>query len=111
MNCSKFSEFVLREHFKRDFQFPQSKGSIFNQSKQIRDNLPKFADRTDNPKEGDLVLMHGLRRMCHVGIYVNIKGISYVLHCEASMKTSALHRFDYLMSFGYSVEGVYAWRE
>lgn len=111
MNCSQFSEFVLRDHFKRDFKFPQSKGSIFNQSKQIRDNIPKFADRTDKPQDGDLVLMHGLRRMCHVGIYVNIKGIEYVLHCESRLKSAALHRFNDLFQFGFSVEGVYSWRE
>lgn len=111
MNCSKFSEHVLRKQFNRDYKFPQSEGSIFNQSKQIRDNLPKFADKTENPKDGDLVLMHGLRRMCHVGIYVNIGGVGYVLHCESSMKCSALHRLDRLMIFGYSVEGFYTWRE
>lgn len=111
MNCSKFAEYVLNLHFKRNFSFPQSEGSIFNQSKQIRDNVPKFADRTETPKDGDLVLMHGLRRMCHVGIYVEIKGIAYVLHCESSMKCSALHRLDRLMTFGYSVEGIYTWRE
>lgn len=111
MNCSKFAEFVLRDHFKREFTFPQSKGSIFNQSKQIRDNIPKFAKKTESPKDGDLVLMHGLRRMCHVGLYVNINGIDYVLHCESKMTCSALHRFRDLTTMGFSVEGVYSWLE
>ena len=111
MNCSAFSEYVLRDHFGREFNFPKSHGSIFNQSKQIRDNLPRFAEKTSSPKDGDLVLMHGLRRMCHVGIYVRIKGADYVLHCESKMTCSALHRFRDLPMIGFSVEGVYSWLE
>jgi len=110
MNCSKFVEHVLRDHFKRDYTFPQSEGSLFNQSIQIKENLPKFCYKTNDPAEGDLVLMHGARRMCHVGVYLKIKDIEYVLHSESSMKCSALHKFKDLKFFGYSVEGVYTWQ-
>jgi len=111
MNCSKFVEHVLRDHFKKDYEFPQSQGSLFNQSQQIRDNLPKFCKRTQEYKDGDLVLMHGLRMMCHVGLYVGIRGTDYVLHCESSMKTSALHRFIDISRYGYTIQGVYEWLE
>lgn len=111
MNCSEFVEMVQRIKFGREFEFPQSQGSIFNQSHQIKTSLPQFAEKTLSPVEGDLVLMHGIRRMCHVGVYVEIKGAQYVLHCEKRVTSSALHRFSDLMKFGYNVEGVYRWLE
>lgn len=111
MNCSKFVEYVLRDHFKINYQFPQSQGSVFNQSQQIKDHLPKFCYKTDSPKDGDLVLMHGRRRMCHVGMYVKIGRSGYVLHTESSMKTAALHKISNVFFNGYTVEGVYTWRK
>ena len=109
MNCSKFVEHVLREQFGIDYRFPQSQGSLFNQSKQIRDSMPSFCERTEYPKDGDMVLMHGRRMMCHVGIYVKIGITEYVLHTESSMKTAALHPIKKLILFGYTVEGFYKW--
>lgn len=109
MNCSKFVEHVLREQFKIEYSFPQSQGSLFNQSQQIRDAMPSFCERTDEPKDGDMILMHGRRRMCHVGVYVKIGITEFVLHTESSMKTAALHPLNKLIVFGYTVEGFYKW--
>lgn len=109
-NCSKFVEHVLRTQFGIDYNFPQSEGTLFKQSQMIKDYLPFYCEKTENPEEGDLVLMHGKRRMCHVGIFVPIKRSKYVLHSEVRMGTSALHNFNLLAGFGYSVEGVYKWR-
>ena len=109
MNCSEFASHVLKDHFKKNYNFPQSEGSIFNQSAQIKESLPKFAYKTDTPKEGDLILMHGRRRMCHVGIAVKIGRSWYVLHTESSMKTAALHQINKVFFNGYTVEGFYTW--
>lgn len=111
MNCSKFAEYVLRDHFKIDYSFPQSEGSIFNQSKQIKENIPLFCEPATDPKDGDLVLMHGIRMMCHVGLYVKLRHLPHVIHCESSIKTSALHRFSDLPMYGFTVAGVYTWRK
>lgn len=109
MNCSKFVEHVLRNEFQKDFIFPQSEGSIFNQSLQIKNQVPKFTIEAVDPKDGDLVLMHGLRRLCHVGMFVKINRERYVLHTEQRMKTAALHKFRDLPLFGYTIEGIYTW--
>jgi len=109
MNCSKFVEHVLRDRFGIEYSFPQSEGSLFNQSQQIRDAMPSFCERTDAPKDGDMVLMHGKRLMCHVGIYVRIGYKAYVLHTESSLATAALHPINELKNFGYQVEGFYKW--
>lgn len=109
MNCSKFVEHVLRDHFKRDYSFPQSEGSLFNQSKQIKESVPTFAEKTDEPKDGDLVLMNGKRMLCHVGLYLKIGREGYVFHTESSKKTALLHRLKDVTGYGYSVEGIYSW--
>lgn len=109
MNCAQFVEFVLKDHFKIDYKLPQAEGSLFHQSEQIRVSLPSYAKKTDKPKTGDLVLMHGRRRMCHIGLYVEHKKAQYVLHTEASLRSATLHRFSDLLMSGYSVEGIYSW--
>lgn len=109
MNCSQFVEHVLREKFDIDYQFPQSSGNVFEQSNLIKKSVPLFAKKTDVPNEGDLVLMNGTRRLCHVGIYVNIKKRKYVFHTESTMKTAALHEIKDLPLYGYSLNGFYTW--
>lgn len=113
MHCSAFAEYVLKDKFNIDFKFPQSEGTIFNQSEQIKKHIPEFSyypEKTDSPKDGDLVLMHGKRLMCHVGLYVEIKGIGYVLHSESSIGCACLHKINQIKLYGYSVEGIYRWR-
>lgn len=110
MRCSEFVEFVLRDHFKREFSFPKPEGTVFKQSHQIKENVPLFCVKTDKPQTGDLVLMHGIRMMCHVGLYVDIKGTGHVLHTEAKLRTAALQNLKHLFHIGYTVEGFYTWR-
>lgn len=111
-NCSKFCEYILRDRFNIIYDFPQTTGTIFAQSELLKKEIPVYSDfpnKTDDPKDGDLVVMNGLRLLCHIGLYVEIKGIRYVLHSESSIKCSALHKFDDLKGYGYSIEGVYKW--
>lgn len=110
MNCAEFVEHVLREQFGRHYKFPQSRGSLFIQSKQLRECVPQYCEKTDSPIDGDLVLLHGLRMMCHVGIFVKIGRTQYILHTERKFKTAALHELNKIIYFGYSVEGFYKWR-
>lgn len=107
--CSAFVEKVLREQFQIDYTFPQSNGSVFDQSNQIKTHLPLFCEKTEKPKDGDLILMHGLRRLCHVGMYLKIGRKEYVFHTELRMKTVSLHELKDVFKYGYSVEGFYAW--
>lgn len=111
MNCSKFVEHVMRDHFKIDYKFPQSVGSLFNQSAQLKYHMKDFTVKTETPKEGDVVLMNGLRRMCHIGMYIKIGRTEYVLHSEKNFGTAALHKLREIGQFGYHVEGYYTWAE
>lgn len=109
-NCSQFVEHVLKDHFNINFNFPQSSGNVFEQSNQIKENVPIFAEKTDTPKEGDLIVMNGVRRLQHVGLLVIIKNRKYVLHTEARLKTARLQDLSFLSVHGYTVEGFYKWR-
>lgn len=108
-NCSQFVEYVLRDHFGRDYKFPQSKGNVFEQSNQLKESIPHFAKRTEEPQTGDLILMNGIRRLCHVGLLIIIGGHKFVLHTEARLKTARLQDLASLPYHGYTVEGFYRW--
>lgn len=109
MNCAEFVEFILRDHFKIDYSFPQSKGSVFEQSNLIKKSIPEFTVKTDTPKEGDLVLMNGVRSLCHIGLYVPLKLENFVFHTESRLISATLQNVKDLTSYGYSVEGFYTW--
>ena len=47
MNCSKFVEHVLRNQFGINYSFPQSEGSLFNQSQQNDENILLINDPTN----------------------------------------------------------------
>lgn len=110
MNCSKFVEHVLRDHFKIEYTFPQSEGSLFNQSNQLKENIPLFAYPVETPVEGDMVVMHGARRLCHIGMFVPVGLKKCVLHSEARLKRAALHEIKNLHKYGYTLGGFYSWR-
>ena len=109
MNCAEFVEHVQRVQFNRDFKFPQSKGSLFLETQQIKEEIPKYVEETKTPKDGDLVLMHGQRLMCHIGVYVRIGWSEYVLHTEGRIKVSSLHRIQDLNLYGYKLARFYRW--
>lgn len=113
MNCSSFVEHLLRDHFKKEFTFPQSEGSLFNQSAQIKKSVPSFCfsklENIELADDGDLVLMHGIRNLCHVGMFVRISSAWFILHCEKRMGRAALHKESDLFRYGYRVEGIYKW--
>lgn len=114
MNCAEFVEHVLREQFGINYSFPQSGGSFFKESQQIREEVPNYcykAGEGDIVEEGDLVLMHGKRRMCHVGLFVKDGRRDCVLHTERSKGCSMLHEIRDLSRYGFSVEGFYKWRK
>lgn len=111
MNCAQFVEYVLQDHFKIYFRLPQTRNTISENKELLKETMFKFVypEITDNPKDGDGVLMRGIRMSCHIGLYVNIKNVDYVLHTEKKFGTSCLHKFSDLTNYGFKVEGVYKW--
>lgn len=113
MNCAEFTEHVLSDYFNMDFKFPQSQGSFFMESHQIRKEMYKFVSPTPtlDPEDGDLVLMSGTKRLNHVGLCVRLKGVSYVLHTQKSFGCACLHKVSELSFYGLFLEGFYKWQK
>lgn len=113
LNCAEFVEFVLRKQFNIDFTFPQNRGSIFSQSDDLKKNCFTFVypEKTEAPEDGDLVLMSGIRKMCHVGILVKNKKELFVLHTQKNLGCACLHRLKDISDYGLSLEGIYKWRK
>lgn len=112
MNCAELVEHVLKDQFSIDFKFPQSCGSFFMESHQIKREMFKFVCPvpTDEPVEGDLALMSGTRRLSHVGLLVKSKGIDYILHTQKAFGCACLHRVADLSFYGLYLEGFYKWQ-
>lgn len=112
MNCAEYVEFVLKKHFGIIFTFPQNHNSVFSQSNQLRKEFSNFVypEKTEKPQDGDLVLMNGQRRMCHVGLLVIKNNNLYVLHNQKNIGSACLHKLRDLQNYGLSLEGIYKWR-
>ncbi len=113
LNCAEFVEHVLRNQFGIDFTFPQNRGSVFSQSAHLKSDFKNFVypEKTDQPEEGDLILMNGIRKMCHVGLLVKIKNSDYVLHTQKNLGCACLHKLTNICDYGLSLEGIYKWRK
>jgi cell wall-associated NlpC family hydrolase len=64
---------------------------------------------TDEPKDGDVVLMLCRGRPSHVGVYCEVDNEPSVLHAMENAKMVVRHRIRDLHKFWLSVEGYYKW--
>lgn len=71
----------------------------------------QYAERTDVPTNGDLVLMTdcGSKNAAHAGIYFFIAHEPYVLHVSEGTQQSVMQRIRDLPFFGARIEGYYKW--
>jgi cell wall-associated NlpC family hydrolase len=67
-------------------------------------------EKTENPVEGDVVLMYCLGRPSHVGVYCVVDNEPSVLHAMENAKMVVRHRIRDLQKFWLSVEGYYKWK-
>lgn len=105
LDCTQFVELVLNSEFNRSYKFPQGYGSIFQRAYLLKKHMKDYVEETYEPKDGDLVLMNGNRRQCHVGLYFN----GGVLHKDEKMLSGSYHKLNDLIFSGYTVRGFYRW--
>lgn len=108
--CSEFVEYVLNDNFKCNFNFPKPKYKYDEDAKRIIKYANDNFKKTNNPQEGDIVLMNGKYQACHVGVLIIKKGVKYVLHSEKSLGVSCLHRLSEIYKFNYFLNGFFSWR-
>lgn len=113
LDCALLATTVRRNEFgmeaPSDIDVERSKSRL-GRVAQMGDAVSEYGEKTDNPVEGDAVLMICRGRPSHVGIYCLIDGIPYVLHAMENAKMVVLHKISQLNRVFLSVEGFYKWK-
>ena len=108
-DCADFVVHVQREMFGREVMLPNGRPRGIAGQVALPDLAGPYATRTDEPVDGDLVLMKERGRLGHVGVYFWIAHEPWVLHCNEKTGCSVLHRVRDLPSYGVPIEGFYKW--
>lgn len=80
-------------------------------AQQLEELAKQATELTDNPAEGDIVLMLCRNRPSHVGIYCIVDNEPSVLHAMENAKMTVRHRIRDLPRFFLAVEGYYKWKK
>lgn len=109
MDCADFVAFVQRELFGRAVVLPNGRPRGARGQLALGELSKSYAARTEQPEEGDLVLMYEHGRAGHAGVYFWIAHEAWVLHSCERIGESILHRVRDLPDFGAPIEGFYRW--
>lgn len=109
LDCGQLVERVLREQFGRNVRFPRRQhDDLAHRSSLIVDHAADFAEPIAAPVDGCGVLMWARGRRAHIGLYVVVEGIPYILHSDQATGSSVLSPLHRLPAW-YRIEGYYAW--
>lgn len=110
-DCAHLVVKVQNEQFNQNISMPiEREGHVFLLSKQIDEHLHEYYEEKpkEQAQEGDMVLMRCRGRLNHIGIYVVVNGVPYVLHNIKNLGSVALHRIRELDKYGVVFDSVYA---
>ena len=112
-DCADFAVFVARELFKKDVTLPGDRPRGEGCHAALADASKAYGVPTDTPQDGDIVLMYDIGDSegspSHVGIYIELKSLAFILHSGEKFGGSIMSRLDRLGRFGLHVEGYYKW--
>lgn len=77
---------------------------------QLESLARSFSEPTNNPTDGDVVLMICRGRPSHVGVFCIVDGEPCVLHAMENAKMVVRHKIRDLPKFFLEVEGYYKWK-
>ncbi|CAB4121527.1 hypothetical protein UFOVP14_21 [uncultured Caudovirales phage] len=77
---------------------------------QMADLVAIYGEQTNDPKEGDAVLMICAGRPGHIGVYCEVNNEKCVLHAMENAGMVVLHKIRELDKFFLKVEGYYKWK-
>lgn len=112
-DCADLVMLVQRELFGRELRLPSPRPRGTAGSAALPDLSRAYGTRTDNPRDGDGVLMleSGQKRAGHCGVWFWLAHEAWVLHATEKTGCSVLHRVRELPDYGLRVEGYYAWAQ
>ena len=112
-DCARLLSKVRKEQFNmpvpEDIEIERA-ASRLGRVGQMQDLVNEFGLRTENPQEGDAVLMICRGRPSHVGVYCIVDKEPCVLHAMENAGMVVLHRIRELNRVFLSVEGYYTWK-
>lgn len=112
-DCARLLASVRREVFglpvPADIEIERA-ASRLGRTGQMADLVNAYGESTNNPKDGDAVLMICRGRPSHIGAYALINGEPCVLHAMESTGHVVLHKIRELHRVFLTVEGYYAWK-
>ncbi len=107
--CWSFFRHIEKQHFSRELPSIPNEDHLLAVAKSFRDRGErKDWVLTDDPKDGDGVLMRQARYPTHCGVWLDIDGCAGVLHCVRGNGV-VFQRMDDLTATGWKVEGVYSY--
>ena len=113
-DCAALCIDVIEQEFAGDlpdFCKAYRENSRLQRARQLESLAKDATERTDEPVEGDVVLMLCRGRPSHVGIYCVVDGEPSVLHAMENAKMVVRHRIRDLPRFFLAVEGYYKWNK
>ena len=112
-DCAALVAEVRENEFKSlvpDFVRTYRENTRLKRVEQLETLAKEATERTNDPQEGDVVLMMCRGRPSHVGVYCFVDGENCVLHAMENAKMVVRHRIRDLDKFFLSVEGYYKWK-
>jgi len=110
-DCAQFAARVQREVFGKHITLPSQRAAGYRgQSAQLVNLRDDYATPTDDPIDGDAVLMVGRGYLNHIGVFARIDSEPWVLHAMRNAGHVVLHRVRDLPRYGLTLEGYYRWR-
>lgn len=109
-DCAELAMLVRENQFDHAVSLPtEREPSPFALSSLISRNQQDYAERVEQPHEGDAVMMRSRGRLNHIGIYCELGGQGYVLHALKNAGQACLHRLDDIERHNLQIEGFYRW--
>lgn len=112
-DCARFLAQVRKEQFglpvPTDIEVDRA-ASRLGRVGQMQDLVDEFGQKTENPQEGDAVLMLCRGRPSHIGVYCIVNNEPCVLHSMENAGMVVMHKIRELSRVFLSVEGYYTWK-
>lgn len=111
-DCADFTVHVARNLFGYDVTLPGDRPRGKGCEAVLAEASKAYGVKTGTPEDGDMVLMWDFGDTIaptHVGLYISVGGIPYVLHSGKRFGGSVLTEQRKLARLGITVEGYYKW--
>lgn len=111
-NCADLALMIQKEEFGKEYAEYIAPENVnpFSFSLAIKRNLPDYMENILLPKHGCAVLLICRGRLSHIGTYLRINEMDYVLHTSESFKASLLTAMKDLKKYGIEIQGFYQWK-